>query len=63
MNNWDKTKHQHTLAISAYPKGYISILNAIETLTWNADNSSFFFFWGGGDYSFSPTCRPKQYAV
>ena len=31
MNNWDKTKHQQSLAISAHPKGYISILNAIET--------------------------------
>lgn len=54
MNNWDKTKHQHTLAISAHPKGYISILNAIETLTWNADNSSFFFGWGGGELFLLP---------
>lgn len=40
MNNWDKTKHRHTLAISAFPpKGYISIWNANETLTRNADKS------------------------
>lgn len=39
MNNWDKTKRRHTPAISAHPKGYISILNAIETLTQNAGNS------------------------
>ncbi len=39
MNNWDKTKRRHTLVISACPKGYISILNAIETLTRYADIS------------------------
>lgn len=60
MNNWDKTKRPHThAAISAHPKGYISILNAIETLTRNADNS----LLGVGEkkhYSFSLPADPNS---
>lgn len=57
MNNWDKTKYRHTRAISAHPKGYISILNANQNLTQNTDN---LLLGGVGELKQDYSCLKNQ---
>lgn len=59
MNNWDKTKDPHAPAISAHPKGYISILNAFETLSRDADKSLLGRRKERKHYSLLLNCKPK----